>query len=626
MSLKKSVESKKHSSPWYWVPTLYYAEGIPYVIVMTVSVIMYKRLGLSNTQIALYTSWLYLPWVMKPLWSPIVDIIKTKRFWIIAMQLVLGASLAGVALTIPASRFVQFTLAFFWLLAFSSATHDIAADGFYMLGMSQHEQAWFVGIRNTFYRFAMLTGQGLLVILAGYIESESGLQSIDYQVKATQHTSIETVRFIHPDSLEVLEQPGDLRIIIKPEMTQIPLGVIDPDSFKRDSASIIKWNIDNGYAEPIKSKEEKLASDSWFKRKLLTHIESGFISIFGRREMIETIEGKGNFALIYIHLSKRPEPGEKFVVNFGKKSGDTNLSLSGQETRAEFDEDNWNKPLIAIIQVDPRLTSEAEATFVARAGNIELSWVVTFTVMAIFFAIFSLYHKLILPFPAEDIPRSTSSMKEFFINFGESFASFFRKKHIGLALAFLLLYRLGESQLVKLASPFLIDAQEKGGLALTTGEVGFVYGTIGVLMLTLGGLLGGFLAARHGLKRWILWMAIAINVPDAAYLLLAHTQTHNFLLINACVGLEQFGYGFGFTAYMLYMIYISEGEFKTSHYAICTAFMAIGMMIPGMLSGWIQTIIGYPNFFIWVLISTIPGIILVNFLPIDPDFGKNMNR
>ena len=171
-------------NPWAWIPTLYFAEGIPYVMVMIVSVVMYKRLGVSNTEIALYTSWLYLPWVIKPLWSPLVDILKTKRFWIIIMQLLIGAGLAGVALTIPAPRFLQLTLAFFWLLAFSSATHDIAADGFYMLGLSKHDQAWFVGIRSTFYRLAMITGQGLLIILAGFIESSTGLPTVDVQVEA----------------------------------------------------------------------------------------------------------------------------------------------------------------------------------------------------------------------------------------------------------------------------------------------------------------------------------------------------------------------------------------------------------------------------------------------------------
>jgi len=161
-------------NPWAWVPTLYFAEGLPYVAVMTVSVIMYKRFGLSNTEIALYTSWLYLPWVIKPFWSPFVDILKTKRWWIVSMQLLIGAGLAGVAFTLPTPFYLQASLAFFWMMAFSSATHDIAADGFYMLALDDSQQSFFVGIRSTFYRFASITGQGLLVVLAGSLEKTTG--------------------------------------------------------------------------------------------------------------------------------------------------------------------------------------------------------------------------------------------------------------------------------------------------------------------------------------------------------------------------------------------------------------------------------------------------------------------
>src|SRR6266436_1768036 len=182
----RSAEAKRACrNPWAWVPTLYLAEGLPYVIVMTVSVIMYKGMGISNTDIALYTSWLYLAWVIKPLWSPVVDILKTRRLWIWAMQLIVGAGLAGVALTVPTSHFFQYTLAFLWLLAFSSATHDIAADGFYMLATTEKEQAFFVGIRSTFYRISMISGQGLLVILAGIIQSNTGLPRAEINVSAT---------------------------------------------------------------------------------------------------------------------------------------------------------------------------------------------------------------------------------------------------------------------------------------------------------------------------------------------------------------------------------------------------------------------------------------------------------
>ena len=420
--------AKDRRSPWFWIPSLYFAEGVPYVVVMIVSVIMYKRLGVSNTEIALYTSWLYLPWVIKPLWSPLVDILKTKRLWIVLMQLLVGAGLAGVALTLPADNFLRYTLAFLWLLAFSSATHDIAADGFYMLGLSEHDQAWFVGVRSTFYRLAMITGQGLLVMLAGVIEEVS--------------------------------------------------------------------------------------------------------------------------------------------------------------------------------------------------GDVTTAWVITFYVLAGLFVMFFLYHQWVLPRPAADAPRGQGGAGAVLTGFLETFASFFRKEHIVPALAFLLLFRFAEAQLAKMASPFLLDTAAVGGLGLSTTQVGFVYGTVGVLMLTIGGILGGILAARNGLKFWLWWMVAAINLPNAVYIFLSAVQPETFWLINVAVGVEQFGYGFGFTAYMLYMIYISQGEHETAHFAICTGFMALGMMLPGMFSGWLQELIGYRNFFLWVMLATVPSFLVAWLIPLKASFGR----
>ncbi|MFA5734638.1 MAG: AmpG family muropeptide MFS transporter [Proteiniphilum sp.] len=419
---------KKTGSPWSWIPTLYFAEGLPYVAVMTVSVIMYKRFGLSNTDIALYTSWLYLPWVIKPFWSPFVDILKTKRWWIVAMQLLIGAGLAGIAFTLPTPFYLQASLAFFWLMAFSSATHDIAADGFYMLALDDSQQSFFVGIRSTFYRLAMISGQGLLIILAGSLEKST--------------------------------------------------------------------------------------------------------------------------------------------------------------------------------------------------GKIPLAWSITFFIMAGLFIAFMVYHRFLLPRPAEDTGKEAETPKMVLIEFGNTFKSFFTKKGIGLAIAFILLYRLAEAMLVKLASPFLLDAREIGGLGLGTQEVGLVYGTVGVIALTLGGIIGGIVASRNGLKHWLWPMALAITLPNAAYLLLSHYQPDNFLWVNIAVAIEQFGYGFGFTAYMLYLIYFSQGEHKTAHYSICTGFMALGMMLPGMAAGWIQEQLGYDRFFILIMLLTIPTLILIPFLKVDSEFGK----
>ncbi|MBO6576533.1 MAG: MFS transporter [Rhodothermales bacterium] len=414
--------------PWFWIPTLYFAEGLPYVIVMTVSVVMYSNLGIGNAEVTLYTGWLYLPWVIKPLWSPFVDLIRTKRFWVVSMQLLIGAGLAGVALTLPGDNFFRYSLAFLWLLAFSSATHDIAADGFYMLGLSQGEQSFFVGIRSTFYRLAMLTGQGLLVILAGYLEQST--------------------------------------------------------------------------------------------------------------------------------------------------------------------------------------------------GNIPLAWSIVFLILAGSFVALAAWHFFAMPRPAEDVPTQAESAGNVWRGFLETFASFFRKPGIGLILAFLLLYRFAEAQLVKVAPLFLVGDVAEGGLGLSTQEFGFVYGTVGLASLTVGGILGGIVASRSGLKAWLWWMVAAINLPNIVYVLLAFTQPDSFIAVNIAVAIEQFGYGFGFTAYMLYMIYVADGPQKTSHFAICTGFMALGMMIPGMFSGAIQEWIGYDWFFVWVLIATIPGFIVAGLVPLDAEFGK----
>jgi PAT family beta-lactamase induction signal transducer AmpG len=404
------------------------AEGIPYVMAMAVSVILYKRLGISNTDIALYTSWLYLPWVIKPLWSPFVDLFRTKRYWILLMQLLVGGAFACIALTIPTSRFFQYTLAIFWLIAFSSATHDAAADGFYMLGLPEHHQAGFLGVRTTFYRVAMIASQGGLVIFAGFLENK-------------------------------------------------------------------------GYGVPT-------------------------------------------------------------------------------------------------------------------------AWSIAFFLAAVFFLALFLYHFFILPYPEGDHPAKRSPSISLAREFVHIFVLFFRKKEIVPILAFFLFYRLAETQLLKIIPLFLLDPRSKGGLELTTSEVGVIYGTVGVISLVLGGLLGGYAIYRNGLKFWIWMMVGAIHLPDLVYVYLSHAYPDNLVWINLSVAVEQFGYGFGFTAYTMFMIMVSEGNYKTVHYAICTGIMALGMMVPGMFSGWIQEQLGYQNFFLWVMAATIPGFIVTGLVKIDPDFGK----
>ncbi len=415
-------------NPWVWVPTLYLAEGIPYIMAMTVSVILYKRLGISNTDIALYTSWLYLPWVIKPLWSPFVEMFRTKRFWIVAAQLLVGASFAGIALTIPAPAFFRYTLAFFWIMAFSSATHDIAADGFYMLGLEQHQQAAFIGVRTIFYRIALIAAKGILVVFAGNLETK------------------------------------------------------------------------------------------------------GF--------------------------------------------------------------------------------------------SVQTAWSLTFFILAAIVLALFIYHLFFLPVPEADRPVSRDLSQSSPDTFIRGFVSFFKRRDIVAIVAFFLLYRFAEAQLVKMVAPFLLDARVKGGLGLSTTEVGFIYGTVGAIALMAGGLLGGWVISRNGLKYWLWIMVLAMHLPDAIFIYLSEAMPQSLWIINGAIAIEQFGYGFGFTAYSLFMIMVCEGEYKTVHYAISTGIMALGMMIPAMSSGWIQEHLGYSGFFLWILVSTIPGFIVAAMITIKPGFGK----
>ena len=415
-------------SPWAWVPTLYFAEGVPYVAVMTISVIIYKRLGLSNTDITLYTSWLYLPWVIKPLWSPFVDMLRTKRWWILAMQVLIAAALAGVAFTIPGPLWLQGSLSFFWLLAFSSATHDIAADGFYMLGLEQHEQAYFVGIRSTFYRIATIFSSGLLVGLAG------------------------------------------------------------------------------------------------------------------------------------------------------------------------------------VLQVLTR--------------SISYAWSLVFYLIAGLFIALWLYHSWALPRPTEDAHRVQKTAADIISEFWNTLVTFFQKPQVWVGICFMLFYRMPEGLLAKVSALFLVDKMANGGLGLSDVEFGMVQGTVGVIGLTLGGILGGIAASKDGLKRWLWPMVMAITIPDLVYVYLSCALPTSLLIINICIFLEQFGYGFGFSAYMLYLIYYSQGEHKTAHYALCTAFMALSMMIPGLFAGALQETVGYRAFFVIVVVCCVMTYIVASLLQIDPDFGK----
>lgn len=612
----KDIKENKRS-PWAWIPSLYLAEGLPYVAVMTISVIMYKRMGMSNTDIALYTSWLYLPWLIKPLWSPFVDLLKTKRWWIVVMQLLIGAGFAGIAFTIPADFYVKATLAFFWLMAFSSATHDIAADGFYMLALDTKDQAKYVGIRSTFYRIATIFGQGILIILAGFLESTSGSEPIKIKIDASPQYTQSTLYI--PQLTDTAQLEGEPRFIIDKEIVQIGTHGVNKDSLQLFLKHITASNQKHGFIpeeNTISKKEE-----GWWTQTVSKPLGNCIKSTFGEERYVMKSEHTGNVAVLAVRLSKQPDKDEVKVLNTTMNKGDNSISLIHGE-RLAFNNYNWNKPAYIAFQVDSKLNTASTTEYKGLSGNIPFAWSITFFVLAGLFILFSFYHKVMLPKPDSDKPHSHVTANSIFKEFGTTFATFFTKPQIGVALFFLLTFRFSEAQLLKLINPFLLDSIDKGGLGLTTGEVGLVYGTVGIIGLTLGGIIGGFIAAKGGLKKWIWPMTLSMLLTIATFLYLSFFQPDNLLIINICVFIEQFGYGFGFTAYMLFMIYLSEGQHKTAHYAFCTGFMAAGMMIPGMFAGWLQEQLGYNHFFIWVMICSIIPIIAVSLLKIDPNYGK----
>lgn len=613
--------NEKKKSPWAWIPTLYFAEGLPYVAVMTISVIMYKRMGISNTDIALYTSWLYLPWVIKPFWSPFVDLLKTKRWWITTMQILIGAGFAGIAFTIPLPFFFQATLAFFWLLAFSSATHDIAADGFYMLALDTNNQAKYVGIRSTFYRVATIMGQGVLIILAGFIESSTGSEPLKINLDVSPQYTQSTLYL--PETANITEQEGDIRFVASQTTLQVGTHGLNKDSLKLFMEKVVDSNANNGFIdkEDIAESAKKKSQDGWWTAHVSKPLGNWIKTNFGEHRDAPTSGLDGNIAIAAVHLSKKPDADTEMVLNTSMDRGDKSVSLLHGD-RLAFTDKNWNKPAYIVFQIDPKLTEPTTAEYKGLSGNIPFAWSITFFVLAGLFIFFSFYHRAMLPKPSIDKPNAHVTAQSIFIEFAITFKSFFKKPQAAVGIFFMLTYRFSEAQALKLVNPFLLDSREIGGLGLTTGEVGFVYGTIGIIGLTLGGIIGGFAAAKGGLRKWLWPMTMSMLLTIATFVYLSFAQTESLLLINICIFVEQFGYGFGFTAYMLYLMYYAEGEHKTAHYAFCTGFMALGMMIPGMFAGWLQELLGYNHFFVWVMICCIVPILAVALLKIDPNYGK----
>jgi PAT family beta-lactamase induction signal transducer AmpG len=514
---------------------------------------MYKTLGIPNSTLAFWTGLLYLPWVIKPLWSPFVDMYSTKRNWIVWMQLALALMFFAVSLSLHLPWWFPMTLFFLWGMAFSSSTHDIAADGFYILGLSQHDQAFFTGIRSTFYRLAMIAGLGLLGIITGVIIDRTGLDSVSVEVNAVPASEL-GLQITGTDIVIPDNTGGEAEILVFPKDINVPLPVKGSDL---DSTNV------------------------------------------------------------YFVLSAVPE--EKVVMHFGQKKGSQDIALSTSGVM-EFDKTNWDIPQIQTIKVRGNLTESAGSQFVAKAGDIPFGWSVSIAFLGVLFIIFALYHRFILPRPLRDIEHDPKAETTSYL---EIFSSFFKKEGIVASVLFMLLYRFSEAQLTKMASPFLLDGRENGGLALSLTEKSFAYGTVGLVALLVGGILGGFLASRHGLKKWIWWMALGINLPNTVYIYMSYTMPSNLYVINSMIAIEQFGYGFGFTGYMLYMLYVAgQGKHETAHFALTTGFMALGMMIPGMMSGWIQEMLGYQHFFVYVILCTIPSFIALYFIKIDSGFGK----
>jgi PAT family beta-lactamase induction signal transducer AmpG len=418
----------KKNNAWLWIPTLYFASGLPYHAITSISDIMYKDMGIGDAEIAMYTSMLLIPWTIKPLWSPIVEMVSTRRKWTLMSQLLLVACFAIIALTIPSNHFLLFTIAAFMIGAFVSSTHDIALDGFYIIGLPEEKQSFFSGIRNTFYRIATVFSSGFLVLLASWIKDSTGSKST--------------------------------------------------------------------------------------------------------------------------------------------------------------------------------------------------AWSATFATTGIIMLLLYLYHRSAMPRPEKDIARKTKGIAGAFSNYGDIIRTYFSKPGIIPALLFLLLFRFPEAQLGKMGKLFLMSDIANGGLGLDIGDIGFLNGVVGVIGLMLGGIIGGICISRKGLKYWLWPMVIAISLPDAVYVYMSMVIPDDITIIGSCIFIEQLGYGFGFTAYTLFMIYFAQGKYPTAHFAISTAFMSLGMMLPGMFAGEITEWLGYEKFFIWVMACTLITFAVSAIIKIDPNFGK----
>lgn len=398
--------------------------GLPFVALSTSSSIMYKNMGISDSQIAFWTSIIMLPWSIKPLWGPFLEMYKTRTFFVYTTQIFTGCLFGLVALTLKVDHFFSLSIAVLSIIAFSGSTHDTAADGVYLNELSSKLQAKFVGWQGAFYNLAKLLSGGALVYLAGELEKKYGIAN-----------AWMTVMFIY----------GIIMIV---------LGIYNMKMLPNDSRD----------AE-IQSKQE------------------GF-----------------------------------------------------------------------------------------------------------------------------------NTLKDVII-------TFFQKKNIWYSLMFIVFYRFAEGQAIKITPLFFKAARVDGGLGLSTSEIGVLYGVVGAASFVLGSIGAGYFVSNKGLTKKTLMMLCAFfNVPFIAYTFLAIAQPVNINIIGLAVGVEYFGYGFGFVGLILFIMQnIAPGKYKMAHYAFGSGLTSLGFIIPSMISGFVSDYLGYKEFFIWVLISTIPAFLITWLVPLSTE-------
>jgi MFS transporter, PAT family, beta-lactamase induction signal transducer AmpG len=577
MIVKKSIDASrlKANSPWLWVPSLFFTESMVFVIVTAVSVLMYKRLGLSNSDIAFYTSWIYLPWLIKPLWSPLVDLFKNKSHWIWITQSVTGAAIAGVAFTIPIPDSYQFTIAFLWIIAFSAATNNIASDGYYLQELTEKQQSFFMGVRNLFYRFPLFFGQALALLLATFLESSLSIGPGEIRVSSVPYIS--SAEVVKIDSLEPKELSGALRIITEPSNISIGAVPTTAEEVSSFSGSAHNFNIMNGFTRDRLAVFDSTATDKM----------------------------TGNIGIVKLRLSKKPNKEINAHLDFVEGNDGIKI-IEGKTIR--FNPNNWNKWAFAVIQLDQGITGSSGARFLVRTGSLPVAWSFAFGIAALLFMLFAFYHKAILSKTVPAVPGINGVTLK---GYTRVFFRYFEKPHILTGILFLLFFRLGEAQLSRIALPFLLGSRESGGLGLSVSDAGLFYSTAGICASILGSLLGGLAIGFKGLKFWIWPMLLAVNIPHLIYVYLAYAQPTDLWIIFLSVAGEQFLYGFGFSAFMVYLFYLSGSEYKSSHYAISAGFMTIGLILPGAVSGQIQELLGYRYFFVYLLFTMIPSILII---------------